>query len=254
MPGGIVYLPFTSLVTFDSVGTHTWIPSMHTPPEPTGYRVEYYVVTCYGGGQSGYRGNNAPGGSSGGRATAEIRADEAGSSQTVTVGNGGARRTSNGVGNSGGPSSFGLLLESSPGSSSIPSLWGDVASSSAPGAGGTAGLWVKGDVDTFGAGAAGESSSTALGGSGYIPPGGWGSFSAATDGSDGQTDGWRTSGGGGGGGGSGQTSAGGDGGAPGGGGGGSGGTSGAGGRGQVDVLAVYTASAALLSIEEEEVV
>lgn len=250
------------LQVFTSNGTFT------PPTPPSGYEIAYYIGTVYGGGYSGDRvGPSAyvvgRGGRPGGRHSRRISVTEMGAGLPITVGSGGAARTSNGKGNAGGESVIGTLLSSSAGASAIPTPYGDLPSSSAPGWGGDGGmLGVDGDSYTYGPGGDGQDTSGALGGVGGSPAGWFGGSSRSPGGgADGQIDGDHTTGGaGGGGGGSGsggtqpKAQAGAAGGAPGGGGGAAGATttkagaanpnSGPGGRGQVDVLTVFKPIAA----------
>ncbi|WP_336793032.1 hypothetical protein [Gordonia malaquae] len=262
------------LVSYKTVGTATWTPSAHSVP--SGFEIDHYIVTSYGGGQGGGRaGTGGPGGRNGGRRTARLSPAEVGSSQTVTVGAGGNGATSDGYGGTGGTSSFGNLVASTVGSSAIPTVFGDLPSSACPGDGGAGGERKLVDLDTRTGsttsssgshnhamdgtfvgqmGSNGVSSSGAAGGSGgSLESAWWGSPTSPTAGADGALQGATTTGGGGGGGGGGRGTggsgqAGAAGGAPGGGGGGggarstslySGGNGGAGGRGQVDVCAMF---------------
>ncbi|WP_353107840.1 hypothetical protein [Gordonia sp. (in: high G+C Gram-positive bacteria)] len=262
------------LVSYKTVGTATWTPSAHSVP--SGFEIDHYIVTSYGGGQGGGRaGTGGPGGRNGGRRTARLSPAEVGSSQTVTVGAGGSGATSDGYGGTGGTSSFGNLVASTVGSSAIPTVFGDLPSSACPGDGGAGGERKLVDLDTRTGsttsssgshshamdgtfvgqmGSNGGSSSGAAGGSGgSLESAWWGSPTSPTAGADGALQGATTTGGGGGGGGGGRGTggsgqAGAAGGAPGGGGGGggarstslySGGNGGAGGRGQVDVCAMF---------------
>lgn len=262
-----------SLISFTSVGDDTWSPSLHTVPAD--HEIDYYLVTCYGGGSGGGRGTGGgPGGRNGGRIVRRLSVSEASTSQLVTVGAGGLGATSDGFGSPGGISRFGDLAESVPGGSAIPTVMGDLASSARPGSGGDGGATVvwrigssTGSTNSTGShshsvsssatgqpGSTGESSSGAAGGAGGRQGAGWwGTSVAAQAGASGSVEQMMTTGGGGGGGGgansSGSGQAGAAGGAPGGGGGGGGsdgggtiysaGNGGNGGRGQVDVLAVF---------------
>lgn len=243
------------LQVFTANGTFT------PPTPPAGYEIAYYIGTVYGGGYSGDR-NNANGynelprgGRNGGRRSRRISVAEMGSSQSITIGSGGAARTSAGIGNEGGTTSIGILLSSSAGTSSIPTPYGDLPSSGEPGKGGDGGQLIgNSDSNTATPGAPGEDTSGALGGVGGAQASGWfGSARSPGVGGTGTIDGDHTNGGGGGGGGgagnTGQNGA--AGGAPGGGGGGAGagkggiyggpGGSGAGARGQADILTVLKA-------------
>ncbi|GEE00168.1 hypothetical protein nbrc107696_06140 [Gordonia spumicola] len=264
------------LVSYTSVGTTTWTPAAHVVP--TGYEVDHYLVTVYGGGTGGARSTDGgTGGQGGGRICDRISPTDAGTSQTIIVGQGGAGCPANstGLGSDGGVSKFGNLVVSVPGTSAIPTIFGDLASSAAPGSGGDGGLLIvvgisanTGSTSSTGShshsishdrrispGGVGESSSGAAGGSAGIGDSGyWGSVTPAGNGAHGITKGNYTTGGAGGGGGGavyglfGQQR-GGNGGAPGGGGGGAGdwnaalgqsaGAGGNGGRGQVDVCAMF---------------
>ncbi|MEJ9080785.1 hypothetical protein WKY82_20415 [Gordonia malaquae] len=273
------------LVSFTTVGTSTWTPAAHTVP--AGFEIDHYIITAYGGGEGGDRSpGGGAGGRHGGRIVARLSPSEAGASQTVTVGAGGTGRSgSDGQGGASSPSKFGSLVESVVGASAIPTIYGDMASSAAPGNGGHGGTRVVDGVSigtnshnhsisnpgtstttastshshsttetyTYPPGNDGESSSGAAGGVGALPNGFWaGGGVLAGAGAPGVTKGWYTTGGGGGGGGALDGSIGGgpynngaNGGAPGGGGGGTYGTTsgagsaGNGGRGQVDVCAMF---------------
>ena len=249
------------LSVFTSNGTFT------PPTPPAGYEIAYFIGTVYSGGDSGDKPETgafkqAFGGRPGKRRSRRISVTEMGSSQAITVGAGGASKTSAGAGNVGSPSSIGSLLSSSTGSGGIPTPYGDIASASSPGRGGDGGMLI---VDDGGdstsvyrqGGSRGEDTSGARGGNGGNVSGWFGSGSVSPEvGQDGAIDGDHTYGGGGGGGGGSNSGlgansqAGAAGGAPGGGGGASGGNSaaigsgsvgnsGPGGRGQVDVLAVF---------------
>ena len=249
------------LQVFTSNGTFT------PPTAPSGYEIAYYIGTVYSGGDSGDKPEAGSfkqsfGGRPGKRRSRRISVAEMGASQTITVGTGGAAKTSAGAGNLGQPSSIGSLLSSSAGSSGIPTPFGDIASSSAPGRGGDGGQLIADDGGNSTSyykqgGTRGEDSSGARGGNGGNVSGWFGSGSVSpAAGEDGGIDGDHTYGGGGGGGGGsnsgiGATSqAGAAGGAPGGGGAapggwdsrGSGGNSGPGGRGQADILTVFKRS------------
>lgn len=220
------------LTIFTANGTFT------PPTPPTGYVIDYFIASAYKGGDGGARGNanssvNSRGGVNGGRATKRITVAQMGTSQPVTVGAGGAKNSGAGgdsyLGSSGSP-----LVKAVSGASSIPSQYGDIASSSRPGSGGN-GQW--------GVAAKGESSSTAEGGAAGGVSGNPGGNGAAGNASGAP---YTTGGGGGGGGGySGAAGKGGDGGAPGGGGGGGGASGntnadgGVGARGQVDVTTFF---------------
>lgn len=241
--------PFYQLISFTTVGSHTFDLSMVVPPDD-GYDIDYLLVTCYGGGEGGARADNgARGGRNGGRVTARMSPQSVGGSQSVVVGAPGVGRSgSNGPGGAGGVSSFGTLVSSVVGSSSIPTIFGDLPSSGCPGDGGSAIVLIRGDTKPVGTIPAsnGGSSSGAAGGVGAVPASYWGSSaSGPTSGEDGDSRGWYTTGGGGGGGGglavqgTSPNYAGGHGGSPGGGGGGAANVGGNGGRGQVDVLAVF---------------
>ncbi|MGC5249651.1 hypothetical protein ACPXB3_22335, partial [Gordonia sp. DT219] len=278
---GLLDVQQFTLTSFTTPGSATYIP----PTPPSGYEIDYYLVTAYGAGQGGGRGEGAPGGRGGGRVVRRLSpAEMDASSKAVVVGAPGiGKSSSDGLGSGGGVSSFGgTLVQSSPGSSSIPTQYGPLPSSAAPGDGGRAGFQFltgvtanqpshfhtiaspgsstsTGSADPiitvtstsgFYPGDYGESSETAAGGqpgiaggSFWIPGG-----QAATAGQDGTTKDWYTTGGAGGGGGcpsgSATAQAGANGGAPGGGGGAGVTNGGDGGRGQVDILAVYKPSAA----------
>ncbi|WP_336819868.1 hypothetical protein [Gordonia sp. MMO-8] len=275
------------LVSYTSVGTATWTPGAHTIP--AGFEIDHYIVTCYGGGEGGdLTSEGGAGGRNGGRSSARFTPDQIGASQSVVVGARGAGRSgSAGQGTTGGVSRFGSLIESVVGASSIPTQFGPIASSACPGNGGDGGTrtptGTSSDTHSHGkgslsantstgaisgntatdahshslsysvsAGQDGQSSAGAAGGQGGIPAD-WfgGSSTEPSNGANGTTAGWYTTGGGGGGGhqGTGQAGHGGD---PGGGGGGarsvtgigSSGTGGNGGRGQVDVCAMFRPVAA----------
>lgn len=256
-------------------GSGTFTP----PTAPAGYEIDHFLVTVYGGGQGGGRDKNGgKGGQHGGRRSEKFTVAQVGASKAVSIGGGGAGATSQGFGDAGGITRFGssgaYLLESVPGTSSIPSVWGDLPSSAAPGAGGdgggvavtsvasstsstTAGTGshshsVDSDLAAL-MGTYGQSSSRSPGGRAGSA-GGWVNQTPGA-GTAGSTVGPNTSGGSGGGGGGasvafssyGQNGA--NGAAPGGGGGGGGGTNGGlgsgsgeggnGGPGQLDVLTMF---------------
>ena len=249
------------LAIFTSNGTFT------PPTPPSGYEIAYYIGTVYGGGESGSKldkgdtgGQNAPGGRNGGRASRRLSVAEVGSGVSITVGAGGASKTSRGKGNPGGSSYIGPsgapLLVSTARTSSIATPFGDLPSSSIPGDGGYGAQlrYVSGSDYTVYPGEDGYPSSKADGGDGGTTGSTWWGGSTTTpptSGADGTISGDHSSGGGGGGGGGSRVGAGNApqhgaaGGAPGGGGGGGGGHSngsgngGAGGRGQVDILTVF---------------
>lgn len=247
-----------SLQVFTANGTFT------PPTPPPGYAISHFIGTVYGGGYSGDKSSTGlgvagVGGRSGGRYSRRISIAEMGSSQTITIGSGGAARTSAGAGNAGGTTSIGSLLVSSPGASAMPTPYGDLASSGSPGRGGNGGV-VTYDGSTYyrSPGTQGEDVAYAVGGKAGSVNGFFGSGSvsagAGVDGSiiDDHTSGGSGGGGGGGNAGIGTTSqAGAAGGAPGGGGGAPGGApgsangnvgnSGAGARGQADILTVFKA-------------
>jgi len=88
---------------FTSSGTYT---------KPSG--VNYIFVEAIGGGGSGAKGNfdgdGAQGGGGGAYVSQIFRASDVGSTETVTIGAGGASTTSSGSGNDGGTTSFGSLV------------------------------------------------------------------------------------------------------------------------------------------------
>jgi hypothetical protein len=88
---------------FTSSGTYT---------KPSG--VNYIFVEAIGGGGSGgkgsFDGDGAQGGGGGAYVSQLFRASDVGSTETVTIGAGGASLTSSGTGNDGGTTTFGSLL------------------------------------------------------------------------------------------------------------------------------------------------
>ena len=249
------------LAVFTANGTFT------SPTPSVGYEIAYFIGTVYSGGDSGDKPETGGykqsfGGRPGKRRSRRISVAEMGASQAITVGAGGASKTSAGAGNVGSPSSIGYLLSSSAGAAGIPTPYGDIASASSPGRGGDGGLLIVddgGDSTTYyrQGGSRGEDTSGARGGNPGNVSGWFGSGSVSPEaGQDGGIDGDHSYGGGGGGGGGANSGlgaasqAGAAGGAPGGGGGASGGNSGGlgsgpvgnsgpGGRGQVDILTVF---------------
>ena len=196
-----VYLAEGYLEVFTASGT--WV-------KPNGYADDKMVfVEAWGGGQSGGRDSSdfsgRRGGNGGSYVSAWFRVADLPSAIPVTVGAGGAARTSNGSGNNGGSTSFGALL-------------------SAPGGGATQGPPVTDSGGSPGAGG----TSPKVGGN-ALRAGAGGGGSGATSGQAGGVSRF----GGNGGAGNGSTGDAGE--APGGGGGGAGGTSGAGARGEVRV-------------------
>ncbi|MFF0706973.1 glycine-rich domain-containing protein [Gordonia sputi] len=252
------------LSVFTSNGTFT------PPTPPSGYELAYYIGTVYGGGESGSKlgtgdtgGQNAPGGRNGGRASRRLSVAEVGSGVSITVGAGGASKTSQGKGNPGGSSYIGPsgapLLVSTARTSSIATSFGDLPSSSIPGNGGYGAQlrYVSSSDYTVYPGEDGYPSSKANGGDGGTSGSTWWGGTTTTpptSGTDGTISGDHSSGGGGGGGGGSRVGGGNapqhgaPGGAPGSGGGGGGGhtnnsgNGGAGGRGQVDILTVFKAA------------
>lgn len=135
-----------TLTSFTTPGLATFTP----PAPPSGYEIDYYIVTCYGGGQGGGRSlAGGPGGIDGGRTTRRLTPAQVGSSQSVTVGAGGSGSTSDGYGSMGGASSFGALVASVAGTSSAaPTPYGDLPSSARPGRGGDGGSKVLALMDS----------------------------------------------------------------------------------------------------------
>lgn len=135
-----------TLTSFTTPGLATFTP----PAPPSGYEIDYYIVTCYGGGQGGGRSlAGGPGGIDGGRTTRRLTPAQVGSSQSVTVGAGGSGATGDGYGSMGGASSFGALVASVAGTSSAaPTPYGDLPSSARPGRGGDGGSKVLALVDS----------------------------------------------------------------------------------------------------------
>lgn len=221
------------LSVFTANGTFT------PPAPPAGYEIAYYMVTAYRGGWGGGGGSANVGGLSGrdgGRTVARVSAAQMGASQPVTVGSGGASNGGAGgrtyLGASGSP-----LVEAISATSSIPSAYGAIASSSRPGAGGRGCTYPGRDGED------GGSSAGAEGGEG----GSTSSVAGKAGVAGGIVDNYSHGGSGGGGGGfnGSTTGAGGAGGAPGGGGGGGGSNSssgksgGVGARGQLDVCTYF---------------
>ena len=137
------------LQVFTANGTFT------PPTPPAGKQIAYFIGTAYGGGGSGDRvgdvvGAVGRGGVAGRRVSRRITVAEMGSSQTVTVGAGGAAVTAPGTGNRGRPSSIGSLLASDSGAAGVPTPYGDLPSAGAPGDGGDGGVKVVSNVSTSG--------------------------------------------------------------------------------------------------------
>lgn len=221
------------LAVFTSNGTFT------PPTAPAGYEIAYFIVTAYRGGWGGGQGAAGVGGlpgRDGGRTVARVSPAQMGSSQPVTVGAGGSSNGGSGGRTYLGPSAA-PLVEAVSATSSIPSAYGAIASSSRPGAGG------RGCTYPGREGEDGGSSAGAEGGEG----GSTSSVAGKAGVAGGIVDNYSHGGSGGGGGGFNgfTTGAGGAGGAPGGGGGGGGsnsssGTSGGvGARGQLDVCTYF---------------
>jgi hypothetical protein len=99
-PSGIVIVPATNVQTFTSSGTYT---------KPAGTPLKVFVQ-AWGGGGSGGKGNYSGGG--GGGAYVEYLFDVAtvGATETVTIGDGGAAKSTTADGDVGGNSTFGSLL------------------------------------------------------------------------------------------------------------------------------------------------
>lgn len=87
-------------VTFDSSGTFT---------KPPGY-VAFDAIVWSAGGSGSRNGSAAQGGAGGGAFRAIIPAASIGTTETITIGAGGAGRTTDGTGNAGGNSSIGSVL------------------------------------------------------------------------------------------------------------------------------------------------
>lgn len=212
-------------------GAGTWTK----PTPPAGKRISRIAAACINGGNGG---NGPPGvnsdgaeGGEGGGYTLKEWSDhtQVPSSVPITVGAGGLGATVNSIGQVGGVSLFGTLLSGKPGTSSVLTTQGAVASTCAPGRGGDGGG--GGGADPYfykSPGLRGQSSALSVGGNGGAPLAS-GTAAGAT-----QSDPQIFSGGGGGGGGGGcdagsgatanlRPGGGGAGAAPGGGGGGAGG-------------------------------
>lgn len=242
------------LQVFTSNGTFT------PPTPPEGKEISHYIGTVYGGGDSGDRvgiaiGSSGFGGRAGRRVPRRITVEEMGSSQTVTVGAGGAPTSTTGLGNPGSPSSIGNILRSDSGAVGASTPYGDI-SAGEPGAGGMGGMKITKDFanNTFDytEGKRGEDGGSRGGDGGLVVASWIGSPRDPTPGANGAIVGDHTTGGGGGGGGGGASAVGAaqggaSGGAPGGGGGASGAAgsnlnlqpAGPGGRGQVDIATYF---------------
>ncbi|HEX2859531.1 MAG TPA: hypothetical protein VHP58_04995 [Alphaproteobacteria bacterium] len=110
-------------------GSGTWT-------KPSGYSTSAMAyIQCWGGGASGGRGTTmsfASGGGGGGYSERWVLLSSLGSTETVTIGAGGAAKTSQGAGNAGGNTTFGSWLTAYGGSPG-----GDVQSSNPPPFGGS---------------------------------------------------------------------------------------------------------------------
>jgi hypothetical protein len=76
--------------------------------KPPGYKT--FEGIAISGGASGGRGNNTTGGAGGGAFPFTLAATSFGATETITIGAGGAARTTNGNGNAGGATSIGSLI------------------------------------------------------------------------------------------------------------------------------------------------
>jgi hypothetical protein len=140
-----------SIQTFTSSGTYT---------KPSG--LLYALVFCTGGGGGGVSegsGDTGSGGGAGGTAIKLIAAASVGSTETVTVGNGGNYSTG-GTASSGGASSFGAHCTGSGGSGGVGNSLGD------PTEGGAGGSASNGDINING-GYGGSSAASGVGGSSF---------------------------------------------------------------------------------------
>jgi hypothetical protein len=145
----IIIKPGSSTQTFTSSGTWT---------KPVG--LKFITVKAWGGGGSGGRadsgGYGGGGGGGGGYAEKTIMADDLGTTETVTIGNGGAATASVGNGNVGGNTTFGSLLTAYGGGAG-----GGVNSSSGAGGGGGGSMQVGTDASGTTAGTGGATPSAA---------------------------------------------------------------------------------------------
>ena len=217
--------------------------------KPGGYSDDHMVlIRAWGAGAGGAKGSNGGGGGGGAYCERIMRMADLPSSVAVTIGAGGAARTTTGDGNNGGNTTFGALLTAYGGTGGENGV-GPSTSRGGPGAGELASgtLPTGGSIGGGGGGndAGGSDAQTLWGGggggggrTGGTAPGGKAVFGGGGGGGSfgtGSTGGQSKFGGAGGDGGDGSPAAT-AGAAPGGGGGGaSGGDSGAGGRGQVEV-------------------
>lgn len=160
--------PQSDYQSFTSSGTWT---------KPAG-NFRYALVFAWGAGASGARGYESAGGGGGEFVWAIIQFSSLGSTETVTIGGGGASKTTDGAGNDGGTTSFGAHLSARGGKGGAPEASTDYRTYSAGGDG-------TKDSGGFGAGAGGRKNSEdgydcTMGGAG-----GGGCDSAGADGAGG---------------------------------------------------------------------
>lgn len=165
----------TSIIEGQTVTRSTYSSggSWSKPTPPTGFRISRIGVAAINGGNGGngppgVNGDGAEGGEGGGYAYTEW------SDHTlvpnvvpITVGAGGLGATVNSIGQVGGVSSFGTLLNGKGGTSNVLTAQGAVSSTCAPGRGGTGGGGGSGDSYSYKSpGYRGPSSALGTGGNG----------------------------------------------------------------------------------------
>lgn len=105
-----VSVPGVNVQTFTSAGSNTWT-------KPSGYAAGSRVfLQAWGAGGGGGRGSGVAGGGGGGYNERWLLLSDMGATETVTIGTGGAARTTNGTGNDGTNTTVGSLLTAYAGS------------------------------------------------------------------------------------------------------------------------------------------